>query len=225
MPRTYTDFNYQLAEYMFGLIVNNMHNLKTLSFVPNVISSRYNIEDSLPALSQLQNLTKLYINGAQFTTRVFTLVTDGLGLEELVLARCDYDDSRGLLQMIARDLTALKSLGLTIRYQVNHDVSKDFKALEYHQSLKSVSFVHAGGCVLYSDLYKNFEETQESVDKLFDTLMTLPKLEEINGLGCIHMRNDYLKHIIAKRPNIQIRCLTEDISEVLHFVCRYPRRF
>ena len=204
--------NFQISEYMFGFIVNNMRCLKTLSFVPNIDHPRYNIEDSLPALSQQQNLTKLYINGAHFSARAFTVAAEGLrGLEELFLARCDHDNMDGILQVIARYFKTMKSLGLTIK-EVNYDFSRDFKALKYVPSLKSVSFYHANGinCLSpLSDLYKTSIELQENVNQLFNILMTLPILEEVKGLGCIHMRNNNLKHILAAKPHIQILCYAD----------------
>ena len=126
-------------------------------------------------------------------------MVEGLrGLKELALVGCHYGDTGEILQIIARDLTTLESLGFIFRC-----FSIDFKALEYHPSLKSEAFNHSRGCSRpFPDLYEHSQEILDSVSKLFNTLMTLPKLEEVKGLGCIHKRNDYLKHILAAKPHI-----------------------
>ena len=185
-------------------IVHNLTDLTSLRFMPvnrslsgySDYPPSYSIEAFLQDICQRPNMRELRIRDAMFFPEAFTAMTRALGerLEELVLWNCTCvtDD---IMSIIARDLPNLKVLELPFSRPYT---DKGLKALKHHPSLRTLN-------VFRSMLDVSFEVL--SSEAIFETLMTLPNLEEVGGLhwqSCDVEFSSYLEKLRAIKPNIRV---------------------
>ena len=199
---SYPDTTTTLQEIL-RRIACNLQKLTSLRFMPvNRSFSGYSdyppsycIDDLLQDLSQRKHLRELRVRDAMFSPEAFLIMTRALnGLEELVLWNCNCVTD-AIMQIIARDLPSLKVLELPFSRPYT---DKGLKALKHHPSLQTLN-------VFRSMLDVSFEAL--SSEAIFETLTTLPHLEEVGGLHWQSRDADfqtYLEKLRQKKPNIRI---------------------
>ncbi|XP_072021417.1 F-box and leucine-rich repeat protein 13-like [Amphiura filiformis] len=192
-------------------IVRSLKDLKSLRFIPRfrqiayipaiiIGPSIYVINDILcKQLGQLRDLKDFGIGDVRFSLESFIILTSTLiHLEELTLRNCDCVTDE-ILSFIAKDLPCLKMLDLTGSRPYT---DKGLIPLQYHPSLQIIKF------------YRPSDIPFQSYAGLFETFVTLPKLEQVKGLGAINVCNadirTYFEQLLSMKPNVKLDIKIEE---------------
>ncbi|XP_072036119.1 F-box/LRR-repeat protein 12-like isoform X2 [Amphiura filiformis] len=199
---TYPDTTETLEEIL-RRIVHNLPDLTSLRFMPVNRSfsgygdypPSYNIDNLLQDLSKRSHLRELRVRDAMFNPEAFAAMTRAQEkMEELVLWNCDCVTDE-IMKIIARDLPSLKILELPFSRPYT---DRGLKALNHHPSLHTLN-------VFRSMLDVSFQAL--STEVIFDTLLTLPNLEQAGGLHWQSIDADFpqfVEKLRVTKPNIRI---------------------
>ncbi|XP_072021431.1 uncharacterized protein [Amphiura filiformis] len=201
---TYSDTTKTLEEIL-RRIVHNLPDLTSLRFMPVNRSFSdyrygdyplsYNIDTILQDLSKRSDLRELRVRDAMFNPEAFAAMTRAQEkMEELVLWNCNCVTDE-IMKIIAKDLPSLKILELPFSRPYT---DRGLKALTHHPSLHTLN-------VFRSMLDVSFQAL--STEVIFDTLLTLPNLEQAGGLHRQSIDADFpqfVEKLRVTKPNIRI---------------------